>query len=136
MLDFTHTYTQILDDDARIIAHQVARGSYQRALLEGSASWSGAGLRGAAGRYGTRYAQSRGSLLARLRAAGLHVIAFPLKSGKICVAIASERFALSVTYTTEGETIEARIEEEALALIPSARRPASRKAGAHLHLVA
>ena len=136
MLDFTHTYTQILDCDARIIAHQVARGAYQRALLEGSASWSGAGLRGTAGRYGARYAQSRASLLARLRAAGLRVIAFPLKSGKICVAIASERFALSVTYTTAGEEIEARIEEEASALIPSARHPTSRKAGTHLHLVA
>ena len=136
MLDFTRTYIQILDDDARIIAHQIARGVYQRALLSGEASWSGACLRGKARRYGDRYAQSRGSLLERLRASGLHVITFVLKSGKICVAISSERFALSITYTPEGEEIEARIEEEASALIPSARRPTSRKAGAHLHLVA
>lgn len=136
MLDFTHTYTQILDDDARIIAHQVARGSYQRSLLDGSAAWSGAGLRGTAGRYGARYSQSRASLLARLRAAGLHVITFPLKSGKICVAIASERFALSVTYTTAREEIEVQFEQEPASLVPSARRSTSRKAGSLLHLVA
>lgn len=135
-LDFANTYTQILDSDARIIAGQVARGSYQRALLEGAQAWSGATLRGSASSYSGRYADSRRALLARLADAGLHVLYFPGPRGKICVAIASRPFALHVLYTTTGAEISARIEEEASALIPAARRPSGRKAGTSLYLVA
>lgn len=44
----------------------LAKGPYQRALLRGSAAWSGAGLRGRAKRYSAQYHESRGNLLSRL----------------------------------------------------------------------
>lgn len=44
----------------------LARGSYQRALLRGSATWSGAELQGKAKRYSAQYHESRGNLLSRL----------------------------------------------------------------------
>jgi len=49
----------------------LARGSYQRALIEGRAALSGATLRGAAKKYAGRYSHSAHSLVRRLRAAGL-----------------------------------------------------------------
>ncbi len=46
-----------------------ARGSYQRDLLAGGESWSGASLAGKASNYGAVYACSRGNLLKRIRKA-------------------------------------------------------------------
>ena len=51
----------------------LARGCYQRALLRGDEALSGSTLRGKAKQWSSRYAASRDSLLARLRAAGLSV---------------------------------------------------------------
>lgn len=50
---------------------QYARGNYQLDLLTGRARWSGSDLVGRAAKYGGRYAHSRKTLLARLRAAGI-----------------------------------------------------------------
>jgi hypothetical protein len=52
-------------------ALQCARGSYQRALVEGWRVWSGADMTGRARHYGAHYARSRAALFARLLAAGL-----------------------------------------------------------------
>jgi len=46
-----------------------ARGDYQDAVVRGSEPWSGAGLRGNAKKWGSKYAQSREGLLTRIRAA-------------------------------------------------------------------
>jgi hypothetical protein len=46
-----------------------ARGSYQRHLLDGGESWSGASLQGKASEYGARYAASRENLLTAINAA-------------------------------------------------------------------
>ena len=51
----------------------LARGSYQRALLIGYARWSGSDLKGRALKYSAHYARSRKNLLARLEAAGFRV---------------------------------------------------------------
>lgn len=48
-----------------------ARGCYQRALLTGYETLSGAGLRGKANSYAARYAASRRSLFERMDAAGI-----------------------------------------------------------------
>lgn len=45
-----------------------ARGTYQRDLLAGRETWSGSSLRGKARRYGAKYAQSRWSLVERIKA--------------------------------------------------------------------
>ena len=50
------------------LALTLCRGSYQRALIMGTETWSGAGLRGRAGQYGARDARSRQALLLRLEA--------------------------------------------------------------------
>ena len=52
-------------DRERVLA--CARGRYQMALLTGREPWSGAGLRGEAGRYASQYAISRANLVARIR---------------------------------------------------------------------
>lgn len=67
------TYTIYATETARETAAALARGRYQRALLDGDARWSGADLRGRARDYSARYAASRDSLVARMRAAGLTV---------------------------------------------------------------
>ena len=64
----------IYDNDstaARALA--CTRGCYQESLAAGDARWSGADLQGRARSYGARYADSRASLVARWRAAGLGV---------------------------------------------------------------
>ncbi|NIO67515.1 MAG: hypothetical protein GTN71_00245 [Anaerolineae bacterium] len=43
-----------------------AKGPYQRDLLDGGESWSGASLAGKASNYGAVYARSRANLLARI----------------------------------------------------------------------
>lgn len=50
-----------------------AKGSYQRAIIEGRHNLSGSTLRGKAKSYGHHYAQSRAHLLTRLTAAGIRV---------------------------------------------------------------
>lgn len=48
----------------------LARGTYQYALLTGTARWSGGDLAGKARRFGGVYAASRRAVLRRLHAAG------------------------------------------------------------------
>ena len=52
---------------------ELARGDYQRDILEGRAGWSGSDLVGRARQYGGRYAQSRRNLAERLATAGFDV---------------------------------------------------------------
>lgn len=52
--------------ELRRAALQLARGRYQRALIDGSETWSGSSLTGKARSYGARYAESRRALLERL----------------------------------------------------------------------
>lgn len=54
------------ESDYRQAALKLARGSYQRALIYGTESWSGSTLRGKAREYGARYAKSRRALIERL----------------------------------------------------------------------
>jgi hypothetical protein len=51
-------------------AAALARGDYQRRLLDGSARWSGGDLRGAARRWSGRYYSARQALRARIESAG------------------------------------------------------------------
>lgn len=64
-------WTEINDEQAHARALELARGCYQRGLLEGYESLSGSTLRGAARSYGARYAESRAALLSRMTAAGI-----------------------------------------------------------------
>jgi len=57
----------------------LARGTYQRSLLEGDSRWSGADLKGTAKKYASHYAKSRRNLIARLEAHGFVV---EMKRGK------------------------------------------------------
>lgn len=52
-------------------ALKCARGSYQRALLEGQENLSGSTLRGEARRWSSRYAESRHNLLDRMDREGV-----------------------------------------------------------------
>lgn len=63
--------TIVTDADAHECAIALARGSYQRDLLDGHESLSGSTLRGTARSYSGRYAVSRAALLARIDAAGI-----------------------------------------------------------------
>jgi len=67
----TGRYTEVYDRAAYDAAYALARGDYQRNVLNGTEALSGATLRGAARRYGAVYANSRRSLIARCRAAGV-----------------------------------------------------------------
>lgn len=98
--------TILLDRDSQIIAAQVARGVYQRSLVSGTARWSGADLRGRAGRYSARYRDSRGSLVAALRAAGLSLVWAEDKAGRQILVVAAEPFGLSTTYGATSATAE------------------------------
>jgi len=64
-------YAVHFDPSALSAALSVARGRYQRAVLRGTESLSGATLTGRAAQYSGRYAESRRHLLARLTAAGI-----------------------------------------------------------------
>jgi len=55
------------------LAMRQARGTYQRDLLDGYQTWSGADLRGRAASYSVHYRNSRDNLLRRCKAAGLTV---------------------------------------------------------------
>lgn len=67
------SFSKILDPEAYDAAKKLARGCYQRDLLDGVESLSGSTLKGKAARYGGFYAVSRTNYLKRLRAAGIHV---------------------------------------------------------------
>lgn len=68
-----------LSDEEMDLALRVARGCYQRGLLQGQENLSGSTLKGKAKSYAGRYAKSRDTLLSRLDQAG---IAYSEKTGK------------------------------------------------------
>lgn len=63
-------WTEYDSEETRDAARSVARGGYQRRILEGTEAMSGATLKGAARRWGGTYARSRRVLLMRLQGAG------------------------------------------------------------------
>ena len=64
----------------------LCRGAYQRALVDGSESISGSTLKGKAGQYRSHYHRSAGSLIQRMRHAGLRVtVRVAAKNAKILV---------------------------------------------------
>ena len=65
-------WTIIKDAEAHRKALELARGSYQRDLLNGYENLSGSSLRGKARQYAGRYQASARNLLARMTAAGIH----------------------------------------------------------------
>lgn len=67
----SESYTVAASPSALAQAYGLARGVYQRNLLDGNEAWSGSTLRGAAGSYGGRYKASRENLIQRIRAAGI-----------------------------------------------------------------
>jgi hypothetical protein len=58
----------IITPNARTAAFGCARGDYQAGLLNGFGTWSGSELTGRAASYGTKYRNSRNSLVNRLSA--------------------------------------------------------------------
>ncbi len=58
-------------DPAAVTALACAKGVYQTNLIRGVEALSGATLKGAARRWGGRYASSRAALLSRMTAAGV-----------------------------------------------------------------
>jgi hypothetical protein len=56
-----NTFQDVIDN-----LETLAKGCYQRALLRGSARWSGGDLRGKANKWSMSYKDSRSSLLNRL----------------------------------------------------------------------
>jgi hypothetical protein len=67
-------YTTYGSDAARLLANKCAKGAYQRALLAGIESWSGATLKGRAKLWSSSYAASRTALLERLKKVDLDVV--------------------------------------------------------------
>lgn len=62
-----------MTDAEREVAFGLANGCYQRNILRGVEALSGSTLKGKAGRYRSRYQQSRKALFARLTKAGIHI---------------------------------------------------------------
>lgn len=78
----------IITPKARAAAFACARGDYQVELLGGGRSWSGSELTGRAASYGTKYRDSRNSLLLRLGAAPeLSVTRATGERGRIVIVI-------------------------------------------------
>ena len=70
----------------REAALALCKGDYQRALVNGSESLSGSTLRGKASKYSSNYHRSAGSLIHRMRRAGLRVsVRVAAKNAKILV---------------------------------------------------
>lgn len=67
-------------------AMSLAKGSYQEDLISGGETWSGSSLKGAAAKWGAKYAQSRASLLERLEESGVAYLTKGLR-GKIELVI-------------------------------------------------
>lgn len=65
------SWTIVNDVDALNAALKLARGCYQRALLQGVENLSGSTLRGRAKEYAGRYKQSAETLLFRMTSAGI-----------------------------------------------------------------
>lgn len=82
-------YIEILDPAQHEKALTLTRGCYQRNLLLGIESLSGATLRGRAKEYGARYFASRAHLLARLRTAGISVSERRAEHGRRVLVIGS-----------------------------------------------
>lgn len=89
--------TYYLDPDALIMAREVARGDYQRSLVEGTARWSGADLKGKAQRYSGHYSRSRAALVVAMRAAGLFCTWLTAGHGRHVLVVSSEPCQVSVT---------------------------------------
>lgn len=134
-IDLSTTNTIFADADARLIAGQVARGDYQRSLLAGSSRWSGADLEGAAARWSARYRQSRQSLLAALRAAGLSVVEVAGRGGRRVMVVGSEPFAVTVRYTAKQATATVEPAAEGALPVQGRRLPTTRRAGTEVRLV-
>lgn len=98
--------TYYLDNDALLMARACARGEYQERLVEGTARWSGADLKGKAGKYGGRYAASRDALVAALRAAGLTLIWLRASHGRHVLVVSSETCKVRVEGPVNGERHE------------------------------
>jgi len=64
----THAVLTDSEFEARILP--LARGCYQRSLLQGREYWSGSSLRGKAKTYGVHYYNSACNLIKRIREAG------------------------------------------------------------------
>jgi len=69
--DFLFGPTLAVTREAYEKALACARGRYQRALIEGYQTWSGADLTGTAANYRGRYSESRDNLLRRMTHAGV-----------------------------------------------------------------
>lgn len=69
----TGRWSRVYDRAAYDAAFALARGDYQRNILNGTEALSGSTLRGKASRYGAVYARSRRNLIARIRAAGIAI---------------------------------------------------------------
>jgi len=67
------SWTVCKDMDVYNRAWSLARGSYQRGIINGIENLSGSTLKGKAKLFSCRYCASRHNLLARLRAAGISV---------------------------------------------------------------
>lgn len=76
---YTENY---LNSEEWDLAYSLARGYYQRDLLEGRHNLAGSSLRGTAKRYSGRYAVSRDNLLARLDAKGISWSEYRGKHGR------------------------------------------------------
>lgn len=64
-------WSRVEDGEAFEAACKLARGCYQRAILEGDEALSGSTLVGKAKGFGDRYKRSSAALLGRLTAAGI-----------------------------------------------------------------
>jgi hypothetical protein len=64
-------WTVVKDEKELDRAMALARGSYQRDLLNGHENLSGSSLRGNAKLYGAQYRRSRNALLSRMTEAGI-----------------------------------------------------------------
>lgn len=73
----------------RAKAHAVARGTYQRSVIDGIEALSGATLKGKAAKYGGRYQHSRDMLILRLKRAGIPVGEMTGKHNKRVLVIGS-----------------------------------------------
>jgi len=66
-------WTIVQDKDSFEKAYSLAKGCYQRNLLDGIENLSGSSLRGKAKHWGYKYRVSRENLIERIRAAGVTV---------------------------------------------------------------
>ncbi|GBU17025.1 MULTISPECIES: hypothetical protein [Methylobacterium] len=106
-------YTDI-SPAAVLAAYGCARGSYQRAVLNGSEAWSGSTLTGRAARYGSKYRTSREELLARLEAhPDLAVEERLARRRTVAIVTREEAAAAGGAYAhIEAEAERQRIEQE------------------------